>query len=116
MSPPDSPATTAVRLMLRHAREAHLLAGRHSKTALSTDRTFELSLKHLMMIVGEAGRRVPMEFRLRYPEVEWSGPIGLRSALIHEFDKIDDDKLWEAVQAELPELIEQLEAILEVES
>lgn len=116
MSPPDdSRAVAAVRLMLRHAREAHSLAEHHSESDLATDRTFELCLKHLMTIVGEAGRRVPPEFRLRYPQTPWRGPIGLRDVLVHQFDTIDAGKLWEIIQDELPELIEWLAYILEAE-
>ena len=115
MSPPDSPAVAAVRLMLRHAREAHSLAEHRLRSDLETDRIFGLCLTRLMEIVGEAGRRVPEEFRRQHPQPDWRGYVGLRNALTHKFDKIDHDELWTTVQNDLPELIVQLEAILESE-
>ena len=61
------------------------------------------------------GPTVPLEFRQKYPETDWRGFVGLRDILIHKFDAIDDDILWEIVQDELPLLIIQLEAILNAE-
>ncbi len=105
----------SVRQMLAHAREAQELAGEYSKAALITDRAFSLCLTRLMEIVGESARRVPLEFRQKYPETDWRGFVGLRDILIHKFDAIDDDILWEIVQDELSLLIVQLEAILNAE-
>ncbi len=114
MSSP-SKATEAVRQMLSHAREAYTMAEHRSRTDLETDRIFWLCLTRLIAIVGEAGRRVPKEFRRQYPELNWSGIVGIRSVLVHDFDTIDNDKLWAIVQDNLLELIGQLEAILEAE-
>ncbi len=106
----------SVRQMLAHAREAQELAGQHPKAALTTDRAFALCLTRLMEIVGESARRVPLDFRQKYPETDWRGFVGLRDILIHKFDAIDDDILWGIVQDELPMLLVQLEAILNAES
>ena len=114
MSSPNK-ATEAVRQMVSHAREAHAMAEHRSRTDLETDRIFWLCLTRLIAIVGEAGRRVPKEFRHQSPELNWSGIVGIRSVLVHDFDTIDDDKLWAIAQNDLPELINQLEAILEAE-
>ena len=106
----------AVRYMLDHAREASALAANRSRADLESDRAFNLQLTRLMEIIGESSRRVPQEFRLKYPETDWRGFAGLRDVLIHKFDAIDYEIFWDIVQNELPTFIVQLETILERET
>ena len=57
-----------------------------------------------------------MTFREIIPNLDWQKAADFRNVLIHQFDRIDYDILWEAVQDELPSLITQLEAILAQET
>lgn len=79
---------------------------------LSHDRKLELSLVRLIEIVGEAASRVSSQGRQRYPEIPWREASGMRNRLIHGYDKVDLDLLWNTVQADLPSLITTLEKIL----
>lgn len=71
-----------------------------------------LALVRLLEIVGEAARRVPDETRHRYPEIPWIRIIGLRNRLIHGYDTVDFDILWQILIEDLPPLVVQLEDIL----
>lgn len=66
-----------------------------------------------MEVVGEASRRVPQDFRSRYPDVPWRQTSDLRNRLIHVYGEINFDTLWEIIRDEVTHLIEQLEAILD---
>jgi uncharacterized protein with HEPN domain len=102
--------------MIIHAREALATVSGRNRTDLYTDREFAMLLSHLMEIVGEASRRVPQDFRLRYPETDWRGFVGLRDVLVHRFDEIEYDTLWRIAREELPTLVSQLEGIMERET
>ena len=103
----------AVQQVRDHAREAMILAeGRH-RADLDLDRMFELALTRLMEILGEATRRVPNEFRERYPHVPWHDTTDLLNVLIHEYDTVDFDALWLIIQEHLPPLVPQLQAIID---
>ena len=99
--------------MLDHASEALVMTQGRSRADLDTDRTLELSLVRLMEVVGEASRRVPQDFRARYPDVPWRETSDLRNRLIHAYDEVDFDTLWDIIRDQVPPLIEQLEAILD---
>ena len=101
-----------VHQMLDHAREAWELTRNRSRDDLDTDRVLSLALVRLMEVVGEASRRVPGDFRSRFPALPWAGMIDLRNRLIHAYDEIDFDIVWSIVQNDLPPLITQLEAII----
>ena len=64
---------------------------------LDTDRKLNLSLVRLLEIVGEAAARVAAEERMLYPDIPWPEVVGLRNRLIHGYDSIDFDILWEIV-------------------
>ena len=55
-------------------------------------------------VIGEAANRVPDEFRNQYPQIPWNKIIGMRNVLIHEYDSIDLDRVWETIQKDIPEL------------
>jgi len=104
-----------IRHMLDHAREAVAMVQSRSRADLDTDRMLNLALVRLMEIVGEAATQVPEQFRLRYPQTPWRDVADLRNRLIHGYDTINFDILWAIVHADLPNLIKQLEVIVENE-
>ncbi len=106
---------TVVRLrhMLDAAHEAAELVRGRSRRELDSDRTLNLALVRLMEIVGEAAGRVPQEERERFPDILWPQIVGLRNRLIHGYDDIDLDILWEVVTQDLPPLIAKLENLVQ---
>jgi uncharacterized protein with HEPN domain len=71
-----------------------------------------LALTRLLEIMGEAASRVPVEARIRYPEIPWVQMVGMRNRLIHGYDAVDFDILWQTVIEDLPPLIAALEGIV----
>jgi uncharacterized protein with HEPN domain len=101
-----------LRHMLDHANEALAMRGR-TRADLDTDRQLNLSLVRLLEIVGEAAGRVPSEERTVHLDIAWPEIIGLRNRLIHSYDSVDFDILWQIVTDDLPPLITALEKALE---
>jgi uncharacterized protein with HEPN domain len=106
--------STDIRLrhMLDHAREAVSLAEGKTRQTLDDDRLLELALVRLLEIVGEAASRVPKEECAKYPEIPWPEIVGLRNRLIHGYDAVDLDILWQIIVHDLPPLITTLETIV----
>ena len=102
--------------MISHAREAQALIVGRSRADLDTDRSLAMLLTHLMEIFGEASARIPRDFRENHPEFDWQEAADFRNVLIHQFDTISYDVIWEAVQDELPALVRRLEAIARLET
>jgi uncharacterized protein with HEPN domain len=101
-----------IRHMLDHAKEAvDLLAGKE-KAALASDRVLQLALVRLVEIVGEAANRLTVEDQFRYPSIPWREIVGMRNRLAHGYNAIDLNVLWDTVQVDLPQLIDELERIL----
>lgn len=57
--------------------------------------------------------RTTEEERLLCHNLPWAQMIGLGNRLIHGYDSIDFDVLWQIVTADLPQLVSDLERCLE---
>lgn len=102
----------ALRHVLDHSKEAVLLARGKTRADLDTDRLLNLALVRLLEIVGEAAGRVSEELRALHPEIPWAQIISLRNRLIHGYDAVDFDILWQIITSDLAPLITAIEAII----
>ncbi len=98
--------------MLDHAREAVELLGDAGREDLGKNRVMQLALTRLVEIVGEAANRISAEAQQKYPDIPWAQIVGMRNRLIHGYDIVDYDILWDTVTADLPSLITALEWVL----
>ena len=98
--------------MLDHAREAITLTQGKARSDLDSDRLLSLALVRLPEIVGEAAGRVSEEECSLHPEIPWSQIVSLRNRLIHGYDAVDNDILWQIICQDLPSLGASLEEIL----
>jgi uncharacterized protein with HEPN domain len=101
-----------LRHMLDHAREAEEMSRSRQRVDLDNDRMLELALVRLLEIVGEAANRISGQTRERFGAIAWADIIGLRNRVIHGYDRVDHDILWDILRDDLPPLIEQLENAL----
>jgi len=101
-----------MRHMLDHAREAVNAVAGKTRADLGTERLLDLALMHLITIIGEAANRVPKDIRDKHSDIEWSLIVGMRNRLVHGYDSINYDVLWQTVTEDLPRLITTLEKIL----
>jgi uncharacterized protein with HEPN domain len=51
---------------------------------LEEDRKLNLSVVHLLEIIGEAAAGTSMEFLESFPFLPWKAVVGMRNRLIHE--------------------------------
>lgn len=98
--------------MRDHAGEAVTMARGRRREDMDRDRMLSLALVRLLEIVGEAAGRAPLDVRARHPTVPWQQVIGLRNRLIHGYDSVDHDILWQILQVDLPALVAELDRIL----
>ncbi len=98
--------------MLDHAAEAHHLADGRSRADLDSDRLFMLATTRLLEMMGEAATRLTAETRLGSPDIPWKEMIGLRHHLVHGYDKVNLDMIWEILTVDLPPLIAALGVFL----
>ena len=57
-------------------------------------------------IIGEASGRISTGFVVDHPAIPWREMVSMRNRLIHEYTKVRVELVWQAIQADIPKLIE----------
>ena len=70
------------------------------------------ALARLLEMIGEAASRVSQTTRDRCRQIPWLEIAGMRNRIVHGYDRIDLDVLWQTLVSDLQPLIRELESIL----
>ena len=108
------PQPDAIRLrhMLDAAREARDFVQGRAEYDVGGDHKLVLSLVKEIEIVGEAASNVSQTTRRRLLQIPWQDVVDMRNRLIHAYFDIDMDIVWSTVQEDFPQILEQLQTIL----
>lgn len=64
-----------------------------------------------LLVIAEAARRVLDVTQQALPNVSWQEINGMRNRLVHEYDDVNLNIVWDVVQVEIPSLIEEFEEL-----
>ncbi len=87
-----------------------------------TQSEFEVDLKtqsavlYQIAIIGEAVKRLSLDFRAQYPSVLWSAIAGMRDKLIHDYESVEISRVWLTLQTNIPDLLRTILPLIEEEN
>lgn len=65
------------------------------------------------LIIGEASGRLSLEFRRHHSKLPYNEMKAMRNILIHEYDYVSNQILWDTIKDDLPAVIEKCGKILQ---
>ena len=98
--------------MVESARRAVRMAAGLPLATLVADEMRMLAVVKSIEIVGEASTKVSERTQRSIPGVNWHGVRQMRNRLIHSYDTIDPNRVWDALTVDVPPLIAELERAL----
>jgi uncharacterized protein with HEPN domain len=97
--------------MLEAAEQVQRFA-RGGRSRYNEDAMMRSAIERQLEIMGEAARRLSQTYREEHPEVPWRQVIGMRNVLIHGYDDLDEELVWNAIGITLNETIPALRRLL----
>ena len=102
-----------VRDMIGFCERVSDLSRGMERAAFFADRDkYEIALFNIERI-GESANRVPQEIRDANPRIPWGKIIGARNRIIHDYDRINEDVVWEIIQTGVPDLLPKLRRMID---
>ncbi len=76
----------------------------------------QYSVIRRLLVIAEAARRVSVTTRQNLSNIYWREINGMRNRLVHEYDDINLNIIWDVIQHEIPSLIRELKLIVPPEN
>lgn len=86
--------------------------GMEKETFLKDEKT-KSAVTHQLLILGEASKAVPIDVKLRAPNLDWRGMAGVKDRLIHAYFNVDYDLVWDTAKNRVPIVKKGLEKLIE---
>lgn len=106
-------------ILLRHIKQESEFLLAHSKQIDYNDflenqilkRAFERSIE----IIGEAAKKLSLEFKSQHNQMDWKAIAGMRDKLIHDYFGVDYRIVWDVATNKSAELLNYFDNILETD-
>ena len=85
------------------ARATRFIEGFDLDAFLADDKTFYAATRCLE-IMSEASRRLPLTFKLRFPEIPWKDIAGAGSIYRHSYENVQERRIWATIHDAPPPL------------
>ena len=102
-----------LREMLEEAYICRQFISQRTRSDLDDDLLLYYAVTKVVELIGEAAWQIDDSTHTEIPEIDWHGIIGMRHRLVHGFQKVIRDRIWNAAEHGVPILIPQLQAVLE---
>lgn len=108
----DKRDASRLRDMLENARLARQFMSDKSRDDLFNDTLLAYAVVRALEIIGEAANHVTPNVRNELTAIEWTDMVGMRNRIVHGYDNINYDIVWNVIQDKLEPLIAALLPIL----
>ena len=85
--------------------------GKYAYEAFFEDDTIKRASVRSIEIIGEAAKKIPVDIKLQWNNVDWRAITGMRDRLIHDYMGINYQIVWDVIQNKIPELQVNIEKI-----
>jgi uncharacterized protein with HEPN domain len=102
--------------MLQSAELIMTYMAQSSKDEFVANVQLQDSVIRRLLVIAEAARRVSETTRQTLSNISWQEINGMRNRLVHEYDDVNLNIVWDVVQSEIPTLVKELKSQLPPDS
>lgn len=74
--------------------------------------TLKRAVVRSLEIIGEATKKIPADFKVKFDSIQWKSMAGMRDRLIHDYIGVNYSIVWDVLKNKIPELSIQIEKAL----
>lgn len=76
------------------------------------DETLKRAVVRSLEIIGEASKKIPADFKLKWNSIQWKNMAGMRDRLVHDYMGVNYSIVWDVLKNKIPGLNEQIIEVL----
>ena len=84
-----------------------------SKNDFLNDETIKRAVVRSLEIIGEATKKIPVDFKVKHDSIYWKHMAGMRDRLIHDYIGVDYSIVWDVIKNKIPELYSQIIRVID---
>lgn len=77
------------------------------------DETLKRAVVRSLEIIGEATKKIPADFKVKWKTVRWKDMAGMRDRLIRDYMGVNYSIVWDVLKNKIPVLHKQILEVLE---
>jgi uncharacterized protein with HEPN domain len=84
-----------------------------SKEEFLNDNVLKRAIVRSLEIIGEATKKIPADFKVKWNTINWKNMAGMRDRLIHDYMGVNYAIVWDVAKNKIPELHQQIRKVIE---
>lgn len=84
-----------------------------TKDSFLDDETLKRAVVRSLEIIGEATKKIPADFKVKWGSIKWKNMAGMRDRLIHDYMGVNYSIVWDVLKNKIPELTQQIHEVLD---
>ena len=76
------------------------------------DETLKRAVTRSLEIIGEATKKIPADFKVKWNTIQWKNLAGMRDRLIHDYIGVNYAIVWDVMKTKIPYLNKQISDFL----
>jgi uncharacterized protein with HEPN domain len=83
-----------------------------SKDEFVQNETLKRAVVRSLEIIGEAAKKIPGDFKVKWSSIRWKNMTGMRDRLIHDYMGVNYSIVWDVIKNKIPELYTQITEVI----
>jgi uncharacterized protein with HEPN domain len=84
-----------------------------SKDDFLSNETLKRATVRSLEIIGEATKKIPADYKLKWDSIKWKNMAGMRDRLIHDYMGVNYSIVWDVIKNKIPELYNQIVEVID---
>lgn len=76
------------------------------------DETLKRAVVRSLEIIGEATKKIPADFKVKWNTTQWKNMAGMRDRLIHDYIGVNYGIVWDVLKNKIPDMNKQISEFL----